>query len=61
MFLVPLEKSLDSDNKCMYVSQFRNGVKSTVFGVFEDLKFKFSEGYKQLSQSRKTSILVLAF
>ena len=26
---------------------YQGGVKSTVFGVFEDLKFKISEGYKQ--------------
>jgi hypothetical protein len=41
-------------------------VKSKVFGVFENLKFKFSEGYKQIAETanraaRKTSILVLAF
>ena len=28
-------------------SQYQGGVKSTVSGVFEDLKFKISEGYKQ--------------
>ena len=27
--------------------QYQGGVKSTVFGVFEDLKFKISEGYDQ--------------
>ena len=27
--------------------QYQAGVKSTVSGVFEDLKFKISEGYKQ--------------
>ena len=27
--------------------QYQGGVKSTVSGVFEDLKFKISEGYKQ--------------
>jgi hypothetical protein len=26
---------------------YQGGVKSTVSGVFEDLKFKISEGYKQ--------------
>ena len=28
-------------------SSYQGGVKSTVSGVFEDLKFKISEGYKQ--------------
>ena len=27
--------------------QYQGGVKPTVFGVFEDLKFKISEGYDQ--------------
>ena len=44
-------------------------MKSTVSGVFEDLKFKISEDYKQSKLSfpvragreRKTSILVLTF
>ena len=37
----------------MYISRFlknflyQGGVKSTVFWVFEDLKFKISEGYDQ--------------
>ena len=26
---------------------YQGGVKSTVFWVFEDLKYKISEGYKQ--------------
>ena len=26
---------------------YQGGVKSTVFGVFEDLKIKISKGYKQ--------------
>ena len=26
---------------------YQGGVKATVSGVFEDLKFKISEGYKQ--------------
>ena len=26
---------------------YQGGVKSTLFGVFEDLKFKISEGYDQ--------------
>ena len=27
--------------------QYQGGVKAIVFGVFEDLKFKISKGYKQ--------------
>ena len=59
---------------CVFSSQFRifldlqyqGGAKFTVFGVFEDLKFKISEGYKknwdsQQGSDMKTSILIQAF
>ena len=56
-----------ADSWSFLVFWYRSGVKSTVSEVFEDLKFKISEGYKQnwswsqQGRARKTSILVLAF
>ena len=45
---------------------YQGGVKATVFGVVEDLKFKISEGYNQNwcfpdSAQLAVSILVRAF
>ena len=36
-----------ADSEFVLDFRYQGGVKSTVSGVFEDLKFKISEGYKQ--------------
>ena len=39
------------DSGFFYTSKYQGIVRSTIFGVFEDLKFEISDGYKQKLQA----------
>ena len=40
--------------------QYQGSVKSTVFGLFEDLKFKISEGYMQNGSFPVSALLAVS-